>query len=131
MAAVSLYIRIPHVRVCVPLRLRRRMGRWSRTAVLATRPLGHPSGVLQYDAISVHILERPSLDVPVRIARANAAKACSHHARAACLPFGPIGDVEDEQVIFGRRFTYLVSVSCRELEMKAIFCVTEISVRPG
>ena len=84
-----------------------------------------PRSVLKNNSITVQIFERGALSVPVGVVRRHPLEACRRHAITVSFPLIAIGDVEDEEVILGRRSTDLVTAVVRELEMVAPARVTE------
>ena len=79
-----------------------------------------PRRVLEYDAVSVEILERSSVDIPIRISRGNAAKSGGDHARTGGLPFDSVRHVEDEQMLFRWCSSHVLSQSRGELDVVPI-----------
>ena len=58
-----------------------------------------PRGVLEHDAVSVDVLERPPVVVPIRIPRRHLAKARRDEPCTATLPVVALRDVERQKVI--------------------------------
>src|SRR5574341_262505 len=76
-----------------------------------------PRSILQHDAITIKVLKRLPLDIPIRIIRWDAAKSGRKHVRTAFLPLIRIRNVEYQQMIFGGRIANLVSSLRGELDM--------------
>src|SRR5690348_5393004 len=76
-----------------------------------------PRGVLKHDAVPVDVLERPSIDVPIRIPRPYLTKARRDEPCTAPLPVVALRNVERQKVIAGRRLTDAVPALASELEV--------------
>ena len=92
---------------------------------LRQKALGTPCSILEDDAIAIGIFEGFALFIPIRIEGLNGLEAVLNHAVNSGLPFGCIGQVEDNQVILGRGASSGVTVFDRELEVVRRVRMTE------
>src|SRR5689334_20974757 len=76
-----------------------------------------PRVVLKYNAVSIDVLERPALVIPIRIPRRDLSKARRDEPRTTPLPVCTLRDVEHQKVIAGRRLPNPDTALAGELEV--------------